>query len=302
MSLAQRAYFLTPKFWPLWLAYILIYPIIYLPWHFQQGLGRSLGKLLYYLAPYRRHIAKTNLSLCFTHLDPQQQQQLLKRYFACQGIGIVETVVAWWAPEKIFSPQVSYSGLQYLQNALDNHKGVLLLSGHFTTMEIGGRLLAKKIPFHPVYRKNKNALLEQATAQARSRRAVGQSIDRKNTRAILKALKQGRAIWYGADQDYGPKHSVFTPFFGVLAATLTATQRWARASHAQVVPFFTERTAQGYHVKVFPPLEDFPSNDAVLDASRVNQIIENQIKLSPENYLWAHRRFKTRPKGEPHLY
>lgn len=291
----------APKYWPLWCLYACLYPVTLLPLSLQRSIGRGCGGLLYIFGPHRRHIADINLQLCFPELDDEQRKQLLRRHFSLYGMGLLESFSAWWVSDKRFNPQVTYDGLQHLQDALQQNKGVLLLSGHFTTLEIGLRLLGRQQPFHIMYRRHKNALFERTMSGGRER-FTGKTIDRKNVRGILNSLKSGHAVWYGPDQDYGRKHSVFAPFMGVQAATVTGTQRWARVSGSPVIPYFVARTANGYHVKIFPALTDFPSDDAIVDATYINRLFEKQIRQQPENYLWTHRRFKTRPDGEARPY
>jgi KDO2-lipid IV(A) lauroyltransferase len=181
---------------------------------------------------------------------------------------------------------------------------VILLGGHYTTLEISGRLLA----FHtdgiqPIYKPAHNALYEAVMAGAR-KRLFDDLLDNSDMRTILRNLKRGKIIWYAPDQDFGRDRSVFAPFFGVPTATLTTTSRLARLSGAPVLPFSSERLPQGrgYVIRIHAPLPDFPSGDDVADASAVNAVIEAQVRRTPEQYLWVHKRFKTRPLGEPGVY
>ena len=294
--------FYMPRYWLLWLLLGLVYPVTCLPLKAQRRIGRWLGKLLYLFGHYRRHIATVNLQLCFPELKASEQHTLLKKHFALYGVSVIESFATWWSKPEIINRHVEYSGLENFEQALAEKRGILLLSGHFTTLEIGSRLLGQRMPFSGMYRRHKNPLFEHVMSTGRQRWIDGKTYDRKDVRGVLKSLKAGHAIWYGPDQDYGRKHSVFVPFMGVMAATVTGTSRWARLTNAIVLPYFVERTENGYHVKVLPRLESFPTGDQQADAIRINQIIEKQIRLSPENYLWTHRRFKTRPDGEPRPY
>ncbi len=294
--------FYTPGHWLLWLLFGLLYLVTRLPLSMQHWVGRRLGSLLYLFGRRRRHIAAVNLRLCFSGLQASQRHTLLKRHFALYGVSVIECFTAWWSKPEIINRHTEYTGLENFEQALAEKRGILLLSGHFTTLEIGSRLLGQKIPFSGMYRKHKNPLFERIMSEGRERWIAGRSYDRRDVRGILKSLKAGNAIWYGPDQDYGRKHSIFVPFMGVTAATVTGTSRWARLTNAIVLPYFVERTESGYHVRVFPRLENFPTSDQEADAIRINQIIEKQICVSPENYLWTHRRFKTRPAGELRPY
>jgi KDO2-lipid IV(A) lauroyltransferase len=183
---------------------------------------------------------------------------------------------------------------------------VILLSAHFTTLEIGGRFLAMQagdLPLNAMYRPNENPVLEHAIRDRRSAR-FGAPIGRDDVRAMLRALRKNGVVWYAFDQNYRRKHRVFAPFFGVPAATNTATSRLAQATGAAVVPFYTRRLPGTcrYVQRIDAPLEGFPGSDAEADAARLNALIEDWVRDAPEQYLWTHRRFRTRPRGEPKLY
>ena len=295
--------FLHPRYWLLWLGLGLMWLVAHLPYRLQMGIGRLLGTLMYYLIPERRRIAEINLQLCFPDLSGQERARLLRRHFASLGIGSIETAMAWWTPTKRLAGLHTLEGLEHLEAALQKGQGVILLSGHFTTLELGGRMLAQHTPFHVMYREHRNPLFE-AVMRSRREEHFECAHERKDIRAIIGSLKQGMALWYAPDQDYGRKHSVFAPFFGVPAALITATARFAKISGAPVVPFFQQRLADGsgYVLRILPQLEGFPSGDDVEDATRINSIIEKEIRQQPEQYLWVHRRFKTRPEGMQRPY
>jgi KDO2-lipid IV(A) lauroyltransferase len=262
-----------------------------------------LGRLLMRLMARRRDIAATNLALCFPDMPAAERADLLTRNFQSLGMALIETAMCWWSSRHSLEPLARVQGLQHLRDAVARGKGVILLSCHFDHLELGGRLLAMHEPFHVMYRKQKNPLFDEIMRRRRLYH-FEKAIDRKDIRGFVNSLKQGLPVWYAPDQDYGPKHSVFAPFFGVSAASITATARLAQMSGAAVVPFFTRRLAndKGYEVDLYPALENFPSGDAVADATTINTLIEQQIRKSPEQYLWIHRRFKTRPEGSPRLY
>lgn len=302
MKEQSKSSLLLPKFWLLWLAFALIYPITRLPLSIQHPIGRVLGFLLYYLGPRRRHIANVNLSLCFPELDADARKTLLKKHFGLLGISVIEMFSTWWAKPAIFDGKVTFEGIEHLTSALEQGKGVLVLGGHFTTLEIGGRLMAQKIPVDTIYRAHKNPLMEKVMTRGRER-WMGKTIDRRNIKQILRSLRSNHLVWYGPDQDYGKKYSVFVPFMGVMAATVTGTSKLARISGSPVIASLVRRTDNyGYHIKLFPPLEGFPSDDLEQDATRINQWFEQQIRQEPADYLWTHRRFKTPPPGGKRPY
>lgn len=298
---AKRERF-APRYWPTHLLLGLMWCLTRLPYAWQIRIGNAIGSLLYRFARHRRHIARVNLALCFPEKTAPERELLLKQNFQSLGIGLMEIAMSWWMPGRRLQKLVKIEGLEHLQKALDMGKGVILLSGHFTTLEIGGRLLSLYTPFHVMYREHKNLAIESVMRAARVR-FCGNVIDRRDLRTMLKTLKNNQAVWYAPDQDHGIRHGIFAPFFGVPAATTTATARIAEKSGAAVVPFFQARLpGGGYILTLTPPLGDFPSGDMQADITRINHIFEQRIRENPDQYLWAHRRFKTRPPGEASVY
>lgn len=294
---------LAPRHWPTWLLLGLGWSVAQLPWPLQRTLGRGLGRALYHLARRRRRIARINLKLCFPDLDDRERTGLLRRHFQSLGLGVIETAMSWWTPARRLEHRYRLEGLEHLQAALARGRGVILLSAHFTTLELAGRLLALQAPFHVLYRSHKNPVFERVMRRARERH-FERAIAREDLRGMLASLKDNLPVWYAPDQDYGREKSLFAPFFGVPAATITATSRLAAASGAAVVPFFPERRhdGRGYVLRLLPALDDFPGASPEADAARINRLIEDAIRAAPEQYLWVHRRFKTRPKGAAGVY
>ena len=292
-----------PRYWPSWLTLGLLWCITRLPYARQMACGRLLGRLALHIARRRRRIAETNLNLCFPELTDRQRQQLLAAHFASLGIALVEFALSWWGSDEKLEPLSEIHGLEHLQSALQEGSGVILLSAHFTTLEIGGRLLSRHTPFHVLYRENKNPVIERVMGKARTR-LYEKAIPRGDMKGLLKSLKENRAVWFAPDQDHGIRNSVFAPFFGIPAATLTTTSRIAAISGARVIPFFQRRLpdSRGYVLELLPALEDFPGDDAAGDTARIMQLIEAQVRQQPEQYLWTHRRFKTRPAREAPVY
>lgn len=293
---ADRSRF-APRYWPTWAGLGLGRIIAGLPYRLQMGIGRALGRMAFHLARERRRIAATNLALCFPDRDAAERERLLRTHFESLGMGIVETAMSWWTPASRLSELARVEGLEHLQHALERGKGVILLSAHFTTLEIAGRLLALHAPFHVLYRPHKNAAFEAVMRKARELH-FERAIPRDDMRGFLRSLKSNMPVWYAPDQNYGREHSIFVTFFGVPASTITATHRLARISCAPVVPFFPERLPDdaGYRLRILPSLEDFPGKDEAADTQRINDLIEAEVRRIPEQYLWVHRRFKTRPE------
>lgn len=300
-----RAAFLHPRFWPLWLGLGLLWLLVQLPYALLLRLGRALGVLMYCFAGSRRAIARRNLELCFPALSREQRERLLKDNFASTGIAFFEMAMSWWWPQARLQRLAHIEGLEHLQQAQAAGQGVILMALHFTTLEIGAALLGQRHTIDGMYREHKNPLFDFIQRRGRERHnRDATAIEREDVRAMLKVLRAGRAIWYAPDQDYGRKQSLFVPLFGIQAATVTATTKFARLGRAQVVPFTQERLADGsgYRLVIHPPLEDFPGESEQADCLRINRWVEQAVAALPEQYLWAHRRFKTRPEGEPGLY
>lgn len=295
--------FLAPGLWPTWLMFGVLWLVTRLPFGTQMTIGRLIGALALRLARRRRHIAAVNLELCFPTMDAGERRKLLEAHFDSLGKGVVETALAWWGRAGQLRDQVCLVGHEHLQEARARGRGVILLSAHFTTLELGGRLLALHSPFHVLYRRHSNPLFERVMQRARQRR-FERAIPRDDTRALLASLKAGMPVWYAPDQNHAGPQSVFAPFFDIQASTLTATSRLARLSGAAVVPFFQARLPDntGYLLVLCPALEPFPGQDAEQDAARINRLIESVVREIPEQYLWVHRRFKTRPAGQPSPY
>jgi KDO2-lipid IV(A) lauroyltransferase len=295
--------FLAPRFWPTWLMFGSLWLLTRLPFSWQMTVGSLIGALALRLAGRRRHIAAVNLRLCFPEQSEGERQRLLKAHFDALGKGVVETALCWWGRSAQLQDKFCLVGLQHLQEARANGRGVILLSAHFTTLELGVRLLALRSPFHVLYRQHKNPLFEAVMQRARQRR-FERAIPRDDTRALLASLRAGMPVWYAPDQNHAGPQAVFAPFFGVQASTLTATARLARLSGAAVVPFFQARLpgSESYLLVLCPALQGFPGDDIEQDTARITRLIESVVREIPAQYLWVHRRFKTRPAGEPSPY
>ncbi len=293
---------LHPRYWLTWLGMALWRASALLPHTWMLWLGRNLGRGLYRLGGFRRAIAERNLELCFPDLSLTEREALLRRTFENIGISFFEVAMAWWWPWRRIAKRVSLEGFEHIE-ALRG-QGALLMAVHFTTLELGGQVLGHYYSYDAMYRPHDNPVYDYLQRRGRLAGHPGSEVfPRKDVRGVMRALRQGRLIWYAPDQDYGPKQSVFVPFFGVSAASVTATAKFAKAGNARVLPFSHVRLPDGhYRVSIHPPLEQFPSGDEVADAARINRIVEDLVRQQPDQYLWVHRRFKTRPPAEPSLY
>lgn len=297
-------HFLGISYWPVWLGLTLIKLMAALPFHWQIAIGTQVGRLLGKIAWRRRRIAAVNLELCFPELSPNERATLLDEHFMALGIGLFETAMAWWASDKKLQSLAKVEGAEHLEQALARGHGVILLTGHFTTLELGARFITWHQPFHALYRVHKNQLYERVMRRERERRSGLPPLPHEDIRGLLRAFKKGRAVWYAPDQNHGIRNSVFVPFFGVTACTVMATSRLAAMSGAAVVPYFPKRLpgTTGYAVTILPALADFPSGDVEADTRRINVLLEDYIRQVPEQYLWVHRRFKTQPPGKSSPY
>ena len=272
-----------------------------LPWPLQRALGRVLGALAFLFAGSRRHAARVNLQLCFPELDAAARERLLRDTFRDFGIGLFEFARAWWGGVAPMRRDVVIEGLEHLKALQAEGRGVLMVSGHFMTLEICGRLLCDHVPLAGMYRRYRDPVMEWAVKRGRLRYAAAMFTN-EDIRPAMRHLKQGGFLWYAPDQDMRGKDTVFAPFFGVPAATITATHQFARLSGCAVVPFFHRREGDRYVLRIAAPLDDFPSKDATADSARVNAAIEAMVREAPSQYLWIHRRFKRRPPGEAPPY
>ncbi|NNF51252.1 MAG: LpxL/LpxP family Kdo(2)-lipid IV(A) lauroyl/palmitoleoyl acyltransferase [Gammaproteobacteria bacterium] len=294
--------FLAPRFWPTWLGLALMRLLVLLPFGLQLTLGRLLGRTVSRLLPRRRHIAATNLALCFPQKSPAERKALLRAHFESLGQGVFETAFTWWAPDRRLNGLAIGEGLEHITAARAAGRGVILLSAHFTTLEIGCRLLLQQEPFHPMYRTHENPLFERVMRASRQRLSEN-PIRRDDVRGLLRSLRQGHAVWYAPDQAFRGKNAADVAFFGVPAATNLSTTRLAQTSGAPVLPFFSVRTKAGrYRLIVKPALENFPGPSPSEDAARINALIEETVREAPEQYLWVHRRFKAVRPGDPDPY
>jgi KDO2-lipid IV(A) lauroyltransferase len=268
------------------------------------GFGRGLGRVALPLAGRRQRIAEINLRLCFPELGEEQRRELLRRHFESLGMGLMELALAWWAPWNKIAPWLQVHGREHLDLALQQGRGVILFTAHFTSTELSGRCLAAQAPITPLYRPNENPLVERFVVRTRERGLGHKIIPRDDVRLMVRTLKTNMGVWFAPDQNFGHKGSLFSPFFGIAAATNTATSRFARMSGAPVLPVVTLRRqdGRGYDLMFEPPLTDFPSSDLQQDTDRINGIVERWARQAPEQYFWAHRRFKDRPLGETPFY
>jgi KDO2-lipid IV(A) lauroyltransferase len=277
--------------------------ITLLPFGVQLALGRGIGRLFMLVGRRRRHIAEVNLRLCFPELSAAQQKQLLRRVFEAQGMGLMETSAAWlMSPERLL-PLAVVKGTELIEAAQQRGKAVLLLGAHYTTLDIAGTLFGHFVQFDVIYRRQKNPIINWLMTRGRDKYLKdGRAIAQDDMRGVYRSLADKRVLWYPPDQDYGARHSVFAPFFGVPAAVIKAPTRMAKKSQAQVLGCWYYRSEDGkYHMEI-GPIVGFTGEDYEADALALNRHLEAVIRQHPEQYMWVHRRFKSRPPGLAKVY
>lgn len=293
-----------PRNWPVGLACVLLWAAVrILPIGVLQALGRGVARVARPLMRQRAAVARRNLEACFPQWTPAEQSECLHHALDSAGVGLVESSLALWGSPERLRQHTRVSGLDQLDGARQGGRGVLVLMAHYTMVELACRLANEFADPGIVLlgRRNNQPLLDALIDRARRRHAPA-TLEKKDLKGLLKALKSGQAVFYAPDQNF-TYNSVFAPFFGIPAATVTATADIVRRSGASLVPLWCHRDDAGlYQLEFQAPWRDYPSGDPQADAARVNAWIEKAVRRHPDQYLWIHRRFKTRPDGEPAFY
>lgn len=292
-----------PRYWPSWLAVGVLRLISILPFRAKLVAGKCLGLVILRFGKKRRHVTETNIRLCFPELGAAEQAAMVREVFIQNGIGFFEIAWAWWARPEEVAGRYEVEGLEHLQAARKGGRGVVMVGAHFVHLDLCGLMLNQVVPMGVIYRKNNDPVFEQVITSGRER-VFENVLERSDMRSIVRKLREGRVIWYSPDQDFGGRQSVFAPFFGILASTLTTTAQLARMGRANVCCAFhyREPESQRYRLVFKPVPDEYPTGDNVRDATLINRLIESGIRERPEQYMWVHRRFKTRPEGQPSLY
>lgn len=294
---------LAPRYWPAWFGLGLLWLLSFLPLPLLRAIGAGLGELFHLLVPSRRRIVRINLRLCFPELDEPARRRLARAHFHALGAGLMEVPVAWFASDRRLRRCTEFEGIEHVHAAQADGSGALLLTGHFTTMELGCRLVhLAGFPFHGMYRRADNLFADYWMCRLREARLGLPMVPKEDLKRIVRLLRGGGRVWYGPDQTLEAANAVFVPFFGEPVLTLTATSRLAQMGRARVVPYFPQRRGGRYRIVFKPALEQFPSGDDTADAARINRLLEDAIRAVPEQYFWVHRRFKDGPPGRRDPY
>lgn len=294
--------FMAPRYWGGWLFIGLMQVLGRMPARVRIALAKGLTPVLMKLARSRRLVAEQNIKMCFPELNKAERDERVRKTFFASVLGFLETALAWCGPVPALLERIEVEGLENLEAAKAQGKGVLLVGGHFAMLDLAGALFGLMEEYDLVYRKHNNLLLNYFMTRSREKYCKG-TLARKDMRGLIRSLKSGNIVWYAPDQDFGRKVSVFVPFFGIPTATVTMTSKLAKVSGAVVVPvvFWREPSHQHYRARFGEPLP-IPSDDEVADAAAFNAWLESEVREHPDQYLWLHKRFKTRPEGEPSVY
>ncbi|WP_028863165.1 LpxL/LpxP family Kdo(2)-lipid IV(A) lauroyl/palmitoleoyl acyltransferase [Psychromonas aquimarina] len=297
--------FCHPKYWLAWSGILALFLSSLLPYSALLWLGRQLGRISSLIVKSRGKIARRNIQLCFPELSEAEVEQKVRLNFENTGIALLEMGMAWFWPSWRVKGLLKVTGLEHVEQANRDGKGIIFLGAHFLTLEIGARALGLVQPCSAVYRKHSNPVLDFWFYWGRMREHNAM-LDRTDFKSMLRTLKKGEALWYAPDHDYGPhKSCVFAPFFAVENTnTVAGTSNLARTKNSCVIPVFLKRLPgeAGYELIFYSALQDFPSKDLQQDTRRTNQQIEKMVCECDDQYMWMHSRFKTRPQGEPSLY
>jgi len=290
-----------PQHWPMWACLGFLWLADKLPWPEKRALARVLGWIVFHVVGIRRRVVFTNLKLCFPEKSLREITALARAHYDALALGLFELCAGWWAKSKDLPPH-RIIGLEHLHAGLARGRGVVFLSAHFTTLEIGGRLIAEAHRMGGLYRDPNNPVVAHLMRSQRARHMTP-AVHFDDLRGLVRGLRGNAAIWYAPDQGKRSKSSEILPFFGVPAITNTATSKIAEMTGCAVVPFFAKREADhSYTLTILPALENFPTKDAAADAVRINRLIEQHVRLAPEQYFWVHKRFKARGEGHPEVY
>jgi Kdo2-lipid IVA lauroyltransferase/acyltransferase len=294
---------LSPLHWHTWFGLGVLRLFEFLPYPLLIAAGKLIGKLARRVIPGYVKVARCNMRLCLPESCETEREKLLSRHFEGLGIAVCESAMTWWSSNERICKLSVIEGLPHLQQAAAQGRGVILLTAHFTTLEIGARILNAVFPINVLYRPLKNPVLAWMAERSRAQHAR-RVIRRDDVRSMVRALKNNECVWYAPDQSYRKKGAAMVHFFGVPAATNVSTSRLAKLTGAAVLLYSHERLpdGKGYRVVIHPALDGYPGNCPEADAERFNHFIEDEVRRIPEQYWWIHRRFKGLSADYPNYY
>jgi len=296
-------YYWQPKYWPMWAGLGFLRIVFMLPLSWQFGIGKMIGRIAHRIGAERRAIARRNIELCFPEMSAEARNKLVGEHFEALGISLIELGLGRWASDDYLESITTITGAEHIQNAIDAGYGVILLSAHFTSLEVSGRVLARHCPpFDAVYRRFRSDFTTEIMVSNREV-AARRVIEKNDIKSMVRSLREGVPVWYAPDQSYHLKQSALLPFFGEPAMTNTATGTLAKLGKAKAVPFFPRRLANGrYELTLLPAIAGLPSGNAEEDTKQYTALLEQHIMSCPEQYYWVHRKFKNRPDSLTNVY
>lgn len=289
------------KLLPSYLLVGLLWLLHWLPLSWLRAAGAGLGRLLYRFGRARRQVVLTNLRLCFPEQGEAEREALARSHFVAFAQSALDRALGWWASKERLERIIRIQGIEHLTERGD--RPTIMLCPHFVGLDAGATRISMYLTACSVFSQQKNPVFNRLLYGGRTRFNPALLLSRKDgMRKIVKSMKDGFPFYYLPDMDFGPKESIFVPFFGVPAATIPALSRLVRLTGAQVVPCIARMVPDGYEVEVMPPWEGFPGDSVEADTEFMNRFIESQVLRMPEQYYWVHRRFKTRPPGQQKVY
>jgi KDO2-lipid IV(A) lauroyltransferase len=283
------------------LVLVFLWILRWLPLNWVRAIGGGLGSLLFHWG--RKRVTLINLEKCMPEKSAAEREKIARGVFQSLGRSTLDLGHLWYAPVPEAVSRVTVLGREHI-DALIGKEPLILLAPHFVGLDAGGARVSYDYPtVFSMYSTQKNKVFDRALRKARQRWSGADLVTRQQgLRPVLRGLKEKRPFYYLPDMDFGAKDAVFADFFGVKTATVTALSRLCQITGAKVIPAITRQTADGYELRYYPAWENFPTDDPVADATRMNAFIEARIREMPDQYFWVHKRFKTRPEGEASFY
>jgi KDO2-lipid IV(A) lauroyltransferase len=279
----------------------LMWLLHFLPSKAVASIGNAAGAAMFWIIPERRRVTRTNLAKCFPAMSDDERERLARAHFRIFVRAFVERGVLWWAPAQRVRDLVKLEGVDHLRSLAG--RPVVVFAPHFEGLDAGGMRLSQEFPMVSMYSRQKDRRFDRTLYEGRTRFGIRLVSRQEGIRKAMRAMKEGLMLYYLPDLDFGPKSSIFVPFFGVPAATVPGLSYIARITGASIVPCVTRMLpGGGYVARLYPAWTGFPSGDDAADARRMNAFIEERVLEMPEQYHWLHKRFKTRPPGEPRFY
>lgn len=299
-----RLRFLSPRNWSAWLLLAIVGLCVLLPRAVSAFIGARVGDLYHRSSKKRRNVVDVNLRLCFPELSATERARLSRQHFRIYGQCLIDMGLIWWASKKFLDRYIQIEGLDHYRAELGRGRNVILLTGHFSALDIAGPAISYHYPQAGLVKPINNAVLDYVMARGRQRFHGKVYLRDKGMRPIIKAIKAGYGFYYLPDEDLGPQNSIFVPFLATESATITALNKLARLTNAAVLPTSARRLSakEGYRIVIHPAMDSFPGDDPVADAIRMNAELARMVAEEPEQYMWTFKFFRTRPEGEPSPY